>query len=106
MQFLQYFFWLSIAIVFYTYIGYGIILFILVRIKEKIHPPSPLKIREPLPDVTLFIAAYNEEKIVEEKMENCHNLNYPKEKLHIVWVTDGTTAVSYTHLTLPTNSLV
>lgn len=91
MQFLQYFFWLSIAIVFYTYIGYGIILFILVRIKEKIHPPSPLKIREPLPDVTLFIAAYNEEKIVEEKMENCHNLNYPKEKLHIVWVTDGTT---------------
>ena len=45
MQFLQYFFWLSIAIVFYTYIGYGIILFILVRIKEKIHPPSPLKRR-------------------------------------------------------------
>ena len=91
MQFLQYFFWLSIAIVFYTYIGYGIILFILVRIKEKIYPASPLKIREALPDVTLFIAAYNEEKIVEEKMENCHNLNYPKEKLHIVWVTDGTT---------------
>ena len=91
MQFLQYFFWLSIANEIYTYIGYGIILFILVRIKEKIHPPSPLKIREPLPDVTLFIAAYNEEKIVEEKMENCHNLNYPKEKLHIVWVTDGTT---------------
>ena len=91
MQFLQYFFWLSIAIVFYTYIGYGIILFILVRIKEKIHPPSPLKLQAPLADVTLFIAAYNEEKIVEEKMENCHNLNYPKEKLHIVWVTDGTT---------------
>ncbi|MCQ4872577.1 glycosyltransferase family 2 protein [Butyricimonas paravirosa] len=91
MQFLQYFFWFSIAIVFYTYIGYGIILFILVKIKEKIHPPSPLKLQDPLADVTLFIAAYNEEKIVEEKMENCHNLNYPKEKLHIVWVTDGTT---------------
>lgn len=91
MQFLQYFYWFSIAIVFYTYIGYGIILFILVKIKEKIHPPSPLKLQDPLADVTLFIAAYNEEKIVEEKMENCHNLNYPKEKLHIVWVTDGTT---------------
>lgn len=22
-------------------------------------------------------------------MKNCHELDYPKEKLHIVWVTDG-----------------
>jgi len=42
-----------------------------------------------LPEVTLFIAAYNEEDIVEEKMINCRALNYPKDKLRIVWVTDG-----------------
>lgn len=42
-----------------------------------------------LPEITLFITAYNEEQVVDGKMKNCHELDYPKEKLHIVWVTDG-----------------
>ena len=42
-----------------------------------------------LPEITLFITAYNEEQVVDKKMRNCHELDYPKEKLHIVWVTDG-----------------
>ena len=42
-----------------------------------------------LPDLTLFIAAYNEEAVVNEKMRNSLELDYPSEKLHIVWVTDG-----------------
>ncbi len=44
---------------------------------------------ETLPEVTLFITAYNEEDIVEAKMENCRALDYPKDKLKVVWVTDG-----------------
>lgn len=44
-----------------------------------------------MPDVTLFIAAYNEEEVVDEKMENCYQLDYPKDKLNIIWVTDGST---------------
>jgi cellulose synthase/poly-beta-1,6-N-acetylglucosamine synthase-like glycosyltransferase len=39
--------------------------------------------------VTLFIAAYNEKDFVAEKIKNSQELDYPKEKLHIVWVTDG-----------------
>ena len=70
-QFLQYLFWISIIIVFYTYIGYGILLYLLVKIKEKLHPKQPLTLPVPLPDVTLLIAAYNEEKIVKAKMDNC-----------------------------------
>lgn len=42
-----------------------------------------------MPEITLFITAYNEEQVVNGKMKNCHELDYPKEKLHIVWVTDG-----------------
>jgi cellulose synthase/poly-beta-1,6-N-acetylglucosamine synthase-like glycosyltransferase len=42
-----------------------------------------------LPEVTLFIAAYNERAYVKAKMENTFSLNYPKDKLKIVWVTDG-----------------
>jgi cellulose synthase/poly-beta-1,6-N-acetylglucosamine synthase-like glycosyltransferase len=41
------------------------------------------------PEVTLFIAAYNELDVVADKMKNTSQLDYPREKLHIVWVTDG-----------------
>ena len=84
-----YLFGCGLFIVFYTYIGYGILLYLLVRIKEIFHKPAFLHLPSPSPDVTLFIAAYNEEEIVRQKMENCRQLSYPAGKLHIVWVTDG-----------------
>lgn len=82
-------FWFGLVIVFYTYIGYGILLYLLVRIKELFKKKTILQFPEPFPEVTLFIAAYNEEGIIAKKMENCRNLSYPGDKLHIVWVTDG-----------------
>ncbi|WP_293667187.1 glycosyltransferase family 2 protein [uncultured Parabacteroides sp.] len=82
-------FWFGLVIVFYTYIGYGILLYLLVRIKELFKKKTILHFPEPFPEVTLFIAAYNEEGIIAKKMENCRNLSYPGDKLHIVWVTDG-----------------
>ena len=42
-----------------------------------------------LPEVTLFITAFNEEDVVDEKMENSLDLDYPADKLRIVWVSDG-----------------
>jgi cellulose synthase/poly-beta-1,6-N-acetylglucosamine synthase-like glycosyltransferase len=84
-------FWFALFLVCYTYIGYGIILWLLVRIKELFHPPRRLVLTGELPAVTLFITAYNEEEIVETKMANCHEIDYPKEKLKIIWVTDGST---------------
>lgn len=85
-------FWISLFVVFYTYVGYGILLCMLVKIKEffskpAIHQISPAD----FPYVSLLIAAYNEEKIVDEKMSNCFELEYPKDKLKIVWITDGST---------------
>lgn len=88
---LQIVFWIGLFIVFYTYLGYGMLLYLLVRIKEMFVKPVALTLPESLPDVTLFIAAYNEEAIVHDKMANCRSLSYPKDKLHIVWITDGTT---------------
>ncbi len=89
--FLETLFWCSLAIVIYTYIGYGIILYTLVKIKELFKSPLSPELPQELPDVTLFIAAYNEEEVVDEKMENCYQLDYPKDKLNIIWVTDGST---------------
>lgn len=84
-------FWVSVFIVFYTYIGYGILLYLLVKIKEYFHKPfrRPRPTDADLPELTLFIAAYNEEAVVDEKMRNCLELDYPAEKLRILWVTDG-----------------
>jgi cellulose synthase/poly-beta-1,6-N-acetylglucosamine synthase-like glycosyltransferase len=42
-----------------------------------------------LPDVAFMVCAYNEQDVVEMKMQNIHELDYPKEKLHVIWVTDG-----------------
>ncbi len=41
------------------------------------------------PEVTVFIAAYNEKIIIPEKIENLNALDYPKNKLKFLWVTDG-----------------
>lgn len=82
-------FWIGLFIVFYTYLGYGILLYLLVKIKELFRKPTRLVVPAPLPEVSLFIAAYNEEDIVASKMENCRALDYPADKLKIVWVTDG-----------------
>lgn len=85
----EWLFWIGIFIVFYTYLGYGILLYILVKIKELFKKPVNRVLPESLPEVTLFIAAYNEEDIVQAKMYNSHALAYPSDKLKIVWITDG-----------------
>lgn len=84
-------FWFCVSVVFYTFFGYGIIIWIAVKCKERTSKGETFPIEEEYPDVTLLIAAYNEEDIIREKMENCLSLNYPREKLHLVWVTDGST---------------
>lgn len=91
MNALEIIFWICLVIVFYTYIGYGIVLYLMVKVKELFCKENDMSTPEAksLPEVTLLIAAYNEEAVVEAKMTNCMALDYPKEKLKITWVTDG-----------------
>lgn len=91
MNVLEIYFWIALIIVFYTYLGYGIVIFFLVKIKEFLSAKVKSKGEESLPEVTLLIAAYNEEDIVDEKMGNCLQIKYPEDKMKIVWVTDGST---------------
>lgn len=84
-------FWLCLTIVVYTYVGYGIVLYLLVLIKRLATKAKPLAdiTDDCLPEVTLMVCAYNEEDIIAEKMDNTHRLDYPSDRLHLVWVTDG-----------------
>ena len=87
-------FWTCLFLVFYTYIGYGMLLWLLVAIKRLVRgraAKAALPPDEALPDVTFMVCAYNEQDVVAMKMDNTHQFDYPKDKLHIVWVTDGST---------------
>jgi biofilm PGA synthesis N-glycosyltransferase PgaC len=82
-------FWISIFLIVYTFVGYGFVLYILVKIKGLFKKPFVFKSEAILPTVTVLIAAYNEEDIIEEKIENTLSLNYPKDKVQIIFITDG-----------------
>jgi len=87
---LEIIFWIFLFIIFYAYIGYGILLFFLVHIKRMLNRGTEQPSNEIYePDVTLFVAAFNEKDFLSQKIENSRSLDYPKEKVHQIWVTDG-----------------
>lgn len=83
-------FFCLLFIPFYAYIGYGILLFAIVKVRRALGLTRRIPADPGFePEVTLFIPAYNERKDVESKMRNTRDLDYPAGKLRIVWVTDG-----------------
>jgi len=82
-------FWIFLFIIFYAYVGYGILLFILIKIKRIGKKKKGIYDPDYEPEVTLFVAAYNEKDYVHEKVKNSFSLEYPHEKVRQVWVTDG-----------------
>ena len=92
MLLLKVLFWICLFIVFYTYLGYGILLWLIIRIKRLVKgrpTPTPMPTDDELPTMTLMICAYNEQDVVAEKMQNTRALDYPKDKFRVMWVTDG-----------------
>ena len=87
---MEFWFWLALALVFYTYLGYGILLFILVRIKRVFTKKETFDSSFE-PEVTLVIPAYNEQDYIADKAQNSLELDYPKDKLRILFITDGST---------------
>lgn len=91
MEALEVIFWISFAIVFYAFVGYGFVLFLLIRIKRawrgKVVRFSPGF----EPPVTLVVPCYNEADILEDKIANSRALDYPAHLLKLVFITDGST---------------
>lgn len=83
-------FWLSIATVFYAFLGYGLFLYALVLLKRVFAPRKKVENEDTYePTVTLFVTAFNEKDYIKEKVKNSLELDYPKEKIQFLWVTDG-----------------
>jgi poly-beta-1,6-N-acetyl-D-glucosamine synthase len=83
-------FLIGLTIIAYTYLGYGLVIFLLSKIRGR--KKSPLNQPDSLlPEVTILIAAYNEEQFIEEKIKNTLSLDYPADKLSVFFVTDGST---------------
>ena len=76
------FFWFSILTIVHTYIVFPLIIALLSANKKNNKQHFS---RTELPPVTVFVPAYNEEKLIETKLRSVFASNYPPELLH-VWV--------------------
>jgi len=81
------FFLVSVFIIFYSYLGYGVLIYILLKFRRK----SKKTTIGDDPGVTLIVAAYNEQDFIQTKIHNSLSLNYPKDKLRFIFITDGST---------------
>jgi len=82
-------FWLLVFLIIYCYIGYPLILIILGFFFGK-----KVDKGEITPPLSLLIPVYNEEKIIQKKIENSLELDYPKEKLEIVVASESNDATN------------
>ena len=90
MEGLKIFFWICFLVIAYSYLGYGILLYVIVRIKRLVKPvQKDAAAGLFMPDVTLVVSAYNEEAFIRKKIENTFALDYPPGRLKIIFITDG-----------------
>lgn len=79
-------FWSSLLALFYIYAGYPCLVWALSKVLPRAIRKQPAE-----PTVTLVIAAHNEERHLARTIEDKLALDYPKERLQVVVVSDGST---------------
>jgi biofilm PGA synthesis N-glycosyltransferase PgaC len=85
-------FWVSLGVVFYTYVGYALLVGAWAQVSGRTRSNAPKGAFEP--NVTLIVPAYNEAAILAAKVDNCLALDYPLSKLKLLFITDGSTDAS------------
>ena len=81
-------FWMCFGLVAYTYLAYPALIWLASRLFGRESSPAEV-IPAKLPAVSLLIAAYNEEGVIEERLQNALALDYPRDRLEIVVGSDG-----------------
>jgi cellulose synthase/poly-beta-1,6-N-acetylglucosamine synthase-like glycosyltransferase len=83
---MQIVFWVSLALIAYTVGCYPLLMWVVCRGRRR----APARLDDP-PQVSLIVAAYNEEIVLEAKIENSLRLDYPPERLEIIIASGGST---------------
>jgi cellulose synthase/poly-beta-1,6-N-acetylglucosamine synthase-like glycosyltransferase len=78
--------WVAVGIVVWVYLGYPVVLGLVAWARRK-----PVARQAITPDVSLVICAYNEERHIRRKLEECLAADYPAERLEIIVASDGST---------------
>lgn len=85
---MEFLFWLSLILIFHTFIGYPISLIVL----NKIIPKDKVNIRPDFkPSVSIIIPAHNEELVIKSKLKNLLSLSYDKDRVEIIIASDNST---------------
>jgi cellulose synthase/poly-beta-1,6-N-acetylglucosamine synthase-like glycosyltransferase len=84
-------FWTCVALLVHTHVGYPLTLWALARIRGREAEMPPRGLEEPLPNVSLIIAAHDEEDVIESKVGDARELEYPREHLEVIVASDGST---------------
>jgi cellulose synthase/poly-beta-1,6-N-acetylglucosamine synthase-like glycosyltransferase len=79
-------FFFCLFMIVYIYMGYPVLIYFAAIFRNR-----RIKKGSYEPHVTILVAAYNEEKTIAETLENKLALDYPKEKLEIIVISDGST---------------
>lgn len=87
--------WLCIGMLGYTYLGYPLLMYLLAKLRRLRQRPAPAAApdtnHQDWPFVSFLIPAHNEQSVIRQKVENTLNLDYPKDRLRITVVSDGST---------------
>jgi cellulose synthase/poly-beta-1,6-N-acetylglucosamine synthase-like glycosyltransferase len=75
---------IGLAVPAYVYFGYPALIWVVARMR-----PRPVKRDTITPRVTLLVALYNEERVIEEKIRNTLAIDYPDESFEALFVSDG-----------------
>ncbi len=82
----EFLFWASVGLLAYIYVGYPAVVLLLASTHGKKLNRAPYA-----PRLSLIIPAYNETTCIRDTIKNKLELDYPKEKLEIIVVSDGST---------------
>lgn len=91
MNLLEYIFWFGVLAVGYTYLGYGLIGWVLINLRGPYKDKRSADPNVELPTIALVIPCFNEAEGILLKVADCRQLNYPKDKLRLIFVADGST---------------
>jgi glycosyltransferase involved in cell wall biosynthesis len=89
---LQILFWLCAALIVWTQVGYALALALLARMRSGVSRSSTAPgdgLDAPLPQLSLIVAAHDEESVIAAKVENVLALDYPRELLEVIVACDG-----------------